>query len=499
MDENKITPEQTPNTNQTTPNTLDLSNFSIPVEQSPIVKWEGIEDIKNPNIEKNIDVFNLDTLNKQNATMSDVWGGLWLDINNLNIIKQTNSDKKQDTKKTNAILSSTEAINAPRKENRSFMTNISIIVRSYVIILFTILGGVWVHMYSSYIDFENQIQPDETQRSTADNIDNIAKTISKYTNIDEYANRANQTDLLTEAADQESSISKIKNNPNLTYTQKRIILQKNISSLSSNIISNQNDLNNVKTEIEKYGFIPKELYDMTKKEDGISDIRSTMALRENVKFLTAFKVFGDMQSFIEAFANDSNLNAQDVELQMRALNNNWEKNIITYTNNCYLNPYEVSDDCSTTNDFNNYYQIIDTKTTIKPDFLKKLASYTDKKLEEKDIPSYSISFPEFNPKNTKIKFTTDLNTNTQDELALSKIWIINPHLFIVTDLINSLKQSLLVVGENIKIDQIKISPKTVRIWSTIFQINNSVMGFDLPIQKPYEREISDYFNTTSSK
>jgi hypothetical protein len=223
-----------------------------------------------------------------------------------------------------------------------------------------------------------------------------------------------------------------------------------------------------------------------------------MLLRENLKFITAFKVFGYMQSFIAWFANDSNIDAGEASKQLAMLNSNWEKDIITYTNNCYFNPYEIGDDCAVTNDFNNYYQIIDTKSSIDPDFVKKLASYADRKLQEKDIPSYAITFPEFDPKLTNIKFTTDINTNKQDELALNQVGVINPHLYIITNLIDTLKQSLLVIWENIKVDQIKIVPKTVRVGSTIFPINSSTLNFDLPIQKPYEREITDYFSIASS-
>lgn len=170
-----------------------------------------------------------------------------------------------------------------------------------------------------------------------------------------------------------------------------------------------------------------------------------MLLTENMKYISAFKVFGYLQSFIQGFANDSNMSAQEAETQLKKLNDNGEKDIIIYTNNCYFNPYEIGDDCSITNDFDKYYTIMDTQSDIKPDFLKKLASYVDRKLKEKDLPSYVITFPEFNPKEDNISFDTIINTNRQDELALNKIGVINPHLYIITNLINTLKQSLLVI------------------------------------------------------
>jgi hypothetical protein len=62
-------------------------------------------------------------------------------------------------------------------------------------------------------------------------------------------------------------------------------------------------------------------------------------------------------------------------------------------------------------------------------------------------------------------------------------------------LISTLQQSLLVIGENIKVNQINIAPKTIRVWSTVFTVNNSRLEFSLPIQKTEEREISDFFNS----
>jgi hypothetical protein len=157
--------------------------------------------------------------------------------------------------------------------------------------------SIAINTYTRYIDIENQVQQDPSQQQLIDNMNNISKLISKYTKIDDYVNRADKTDLLT-SDDKDTSISTIKNNPNLNYTQKKIILQNNISTLASNIIANQRGLDDVKSEIQKYGFIPKALYDMTQKEEGVSGIRSAMLLRENLKFITAFKVFGYMQSFI---------------------------------------------------------------------------------------------------------------------------------------------------------------------------------------------------------
>lgn len=419
-----------------------------------------------------------------------------LNLGSLNIT--TKVESKDDKLKTNALLAS-GVREEPKKEKKGFvLSNVQIIVAGYIIILVTILGSVGVQMYSNYISLQNEVTKDETKASFIENGQNIEIFISKYAKINDFALRADQTSLLTTNPEKDTIANSIKNDKKLSFTQKRIILQNNINTLNADIVDNNKKLEDTKLEIEKYGFIPKELYDMTQKKEGINNIRRSMLLKENIKFITAFKIFGYMQSFIQGFANDSGIEGTKIEEQLKSLNQNWEKDIITYTNNCYFNPYEIGDDCGITKEFDTYYKIINTKSNVDPDFIKKIASYADRKLKEKELPNYTITFPEFNPKQEEIKFTTDINTNRQDELALNKIGIINPHLYIITNLINTLKQSLLVIGEGIKVDQIKISPKTVRIGSTIFTINNSNLNFNLPIQKTDQREISDFFSNQSS-
>lgn len=419
-----------------------------------------------------------------------------LNLGSLNIA--TKVESKDDKLRTNALLAS-GVREEPKKEKKWFvLSNVQIIVAGYAIILITILGSVGLQMYSNYISLQNQVPKDETKASFIENGQNIELFISKYAQINDFALRADQTSLLTTNPEKDTIANSIKNDSKLNFTQKRIILQNNINTLNTDIVNNNRKLEDTKIEIEKYGFIPKELYDMTQKEEGINNIRRSMLLKEEIKFITAFKVFGYMQSFIQWFANDSSIDVQKIEEQLKSLNENWEKDIITYTNNCYFNPYEIGDDCGITKEFDTYYKIINTKSNVDPEFIKKIASYADRKLNEKELPNYTITFPEFNPKQEEIKFMTDINTNRQDELALNKIGIINPHLYIITNLLNTLKQSLLVIGEDIKVDQIKISPKTVRIGSTIFTINNSTLNFNLPIQKPDQREISDFFSNQSS-
>ncbi|MBU1759030.1 hypothetical protein KKG31_08130 [Patescibacteria group bacterium] len=118
--------------------------------------------------------------------------------------------------------------------------------------------------------------------------------------------------------------------------------------------------------------------------------------------------------------------------------------------------------------------------------------YIDLKLEQSDLPSFSIVFQKFDPKLNQISFDVEVNTFLQDEASLIRQGISNPHIFVVTQLLDLLKQSLFVIGENIDAKQLKIQPKVIEIGSTVFTVNSSSLSFVLPIQKNPQREIADY-------
>jgi hypothetical protein len=72
-------------------------------------------------------------------------------------------------------------------------------------------------------------------------------------------------------------------------------------------------------------------------------------------------------------------------------------------------------------DFDRYYNLID-KENPKPDtdFFKKMMFYVDNKLEQTDLPSFSIMFKKYDPTQKQISFLVDVNTFKQDEIALIK-------------------------------------------------------------------------------
>lgn len=492
MDENKQQLPQTPENTQapqTEGNTIDFSKFSLWSESPQEVgKTTNVfqpentstdqETVTSP-ITQQTETKNL--IAELNTMQQDVQP----DVHIENIVIQESKPENKEA----PVLGSSGIEKTPTKKTAK---NIEEIMLAYIAIAFSIVTIFLTSLYNKYISLS--VEPTTTNEWLVTTVKNITKTISEHTSINDYAFRSEKTDILTND-DAKNTTKRIIESNRLNFLHKKDILEKNIEQLSQQTILNAQKLDSVKKEIIKYGFIPQQIYDIIEQQQGISGIKKRMALMENIKFLTAFKAFSYMESFIQGLANNTNKDPLLIEGKMKTAVVDWEKDIIIYTNTCFLNPYEISNNCSMIGDFDAYYKIIDTQRKVDTEFIKQLAVYIENKLQETDIPTFSISFLKFNPKEENIEFTINLNTNSQDEIALNKQGILNPHVFIVTNLINLLKQSLLIIWEDIKADQIRTEPRTIRVGSTIFTVNTSSITMKLPVQKSIQREISDFFSS----
>lgn len=277
------------------------------------------------------------------------------------------------------------------------------------------------------------------------------------------------------------------------YVAKKQLLQNALNQFSPVLISNKQNLEDLKQEVTKYGFFSKELFDLLQNEEYVTSIKESLLSLEMIKFTSAIKVFSYLDTFIGTVSNVLNMPIATAAAKMTTLADRGEKDIALYLNNCYLNPYEVDYDCNLVGDFDRYYNVIDQNDTwLDRPFFKKIMQLIDVKLEQTALPSFAITFQKFDPTQKQISFKVDVNTFAQDEAALTKRGIINPHIFIVTNLLNLIKQSLYVLSENVDAKTLKITPKTIKIGSTVFTVNNSTMDFILPIQQSTQREITDY-------
>ena len=298
------------------------------------------------------------------------------------------------------------------------------------------------------------------------------------------SNYQQYTSLSIVGSGEETNVDKVINEKTLSYIQKKDILQLALNGFSNIFVNNNQKLTTLKEDISKYGFFSQELYTMLENQEYSTSIKKYLLSLEIIKFSSAIKVFSYLDTFVSSLANALKLPTTQIETNMKTFADRGEKDILVYLNNCYLNPYEIDYDCNMVGDFDRYYTLVDKeKTPPDTNFFKKMMYYVDTKLEQTDLPSFSITFKKYDPTQKQISFTVDVNTFKQDEVALIKKGIINPHIFILSNLLNLIKQSVFVVSENIDAKSIKISPKVIKIGSSVFNVNNSTMDFVLPIQK----------------
>ena len=295
-------------------------------------------------------------------------------------------------------------------------------------------------------------------------------------------------------------ITKIIKDLSLNYVQKRDILQSVANKIGTSILDLKWKIQQDTNALNKDWFFPEELVWILKQDNAVGSIQRSLLSLEVVKFSSAIKVFSLMDTFLSSMVSDFGYQQSEIKRILNELIERGENDIQNYLNYCYNNPYEPVQ-CNIIWDFDKYYQLRENSTGEKPfntSFFKKLMEHIDKKLEYSNVPSFSITFNSFDGKSNSIAFTVEVNTLKEDEYVLLKQGIKSPHIFIVSELIQLLKQSTFIVGKAIDAKDIRVTSKPITIWGSKYMVNNSVKTFTLPIQKNTEREIFDYVDKYQS-
>ena len=331
-----------------------------------------------------------------------------------------------------------------------------------------------------------------TTEKTSKNYDEYWQTLGlfdlqKYENlnVDEWA---------------KEKITKIIKDLSLNYVQKRDILQSVANKIGTSILGLKWKIQQDTNALNKDWFFPEELVWILKQDNAVGSIQRSLLSLEVVKFSSAIKVFSLMDTFLSSMVSDFGYQQSEIKKILNELIERGENDIQNYLNYCYNNPYEPVQ-CNIIWDFDKYYQLREKSTGEKPfntSFFKKLMEHIDKKLEYSNVPSFSITFNSFDGKSNSIAFTVEVNTLKEDEYVLLKQGIKSPHIFIVSELIQLLKQSTFIVGKAIDAKDIRVTSKPITIWGSKYMVNNSVKTFTLPIQKNTEREIFDYVDKYQS-
>ncbi len=290
------------------------------------------------------------------------------------------------------------------------------------------------------------------------------------------------------------------NATDIDYIEKKDLL----SNYASAIVRNAQDkaiyVDSLKQEIAKQWFLPDELNKLLTDDGAIDTIQRSLNALEVIKFSTATKVFSYMNTALTTIAEMMRISGSNVESLKQLflqLWSRWEKDITAYVYMCYLNPFETNADCDTIGDLDLYYnnKLRDGSINIK--MFKNSMNAISQLLEKEDTTLFTITFNGFNAKDKKITFKIEVYTNQDDERSLMAQWKKNPNIFILTNIINLLKQSSFIIWANINTKEVNVQTKTQTLWGISRQVNYSTMNFTVPIQKDTEREIFDYIDLDS--
>ncbi len=376
-----------------------------------------------------------------------------------------------------------------KREKKHYHINYrKIFILSFITIFISVLVSWILYLYNDYIEkYSTNTEIEETKIS--ENVSKIKDLINKY--FKKEHNSSNQIIISGKSWILELT-NLIESDKN--YIQKKEILKDSVINLSNTILTKYKTLNETKKAITKNGFFPKEIWDILSNKEQIWSIQNSLLSLEAIKFNSAINVFSYLDTFLESLSKSIEKPKSIIEENTNDIISRWDKDINLYIKNCYLNPYETNYQCNVVWDFDKYYKI--TKDMyFDTNFFKKLIHYTDTKLEQTELPSFSIIFKRFDQNKDEITFNIDINTFKQDEIELAKKGILSPHIFIFTNLINNLKQSKFILWESISTKSLDIKTKTLDIGSTQFIVNNSNKSFTLPIQKESQREIFDFIET----
>ncbi len=415
---------------------------------------------------------------KENSKSSSQWFS----------IQKPQTPSSQSSNKSNTKQESWWWIKIVHKEKIK-LDNTNYTIQLIIIFIFWFLSFVFYNSYvytKLYDTLSNKLP---TQPIVA-KYENYEKQINNFLHI---YNFEKYEALPTKWKQAINTINQIIQATDLNYIHKWKLLTKVFQDLTNQTISIQNQIEQTKANITQYWFSPKEINWLLENKDWewISLQRSLLSL-EVIKFTTAMKVFGLLQTFLEQFSKYYWIDTIWLRKQMAFYSSRSEVDIERYLQDCYLNPFEDLKTCSFIWDFDNYYKYFEPQTKIDSRLFKELMNFIDQKLTETQFPSLAITFNQFNPESKKIAFKVTVNTFQTDEKELINQWILSPHIFIVTNIINLLKESRFVIWDAIDIKDMKIDTNKVEIWWKEYIVHTSTRNFDLPIQKEEEREIFDY-------
>lgn len=409
----------------------------------------------------------LDSLSAQ-SNINDIpqWTVIW-QINNTNDYEENHTEKKSPT--------------------FSISKKVKLVWRLVFLIVISIVIWVACSKYDKYV--RNYAAWNENLDSkVVDYYEKVKGTIYKMLGRD-YTRHYNTIDL--EAAEGKSNLSEFIEDWNITYIQKKETMKETLNEFYYIVTRNAERLEEIKKHVSTYWFFSDKLSNIISSDEQITSIQDFLTAIRAIKFSSAISVFSNLDTFVESLAKET-WKSKDVVLEnMENIMSRWEKDINLYIKNCELNAFEIDYECDNIWDFDKYYSLVWEKD-FDTDFFKYLMNFIKDKLEQTEIPSFSITFKWFNQQSNELSFDIVINIQKADKVELAKKWILSPHSFILNSLINNLKLSRAIVSEWIEVKSIDVEDRIITVWMTEFAVETSQKSFTVPIKNENQIEIDDF-------
>ena len=373
-----------------------------------------------------------------------------------------------------------------KTEVKSYNTSFYYAVLGIVLCGITAIGAGFFNWYLQAKSLPNTETPNEYVQATSDYYNEYGQLLGLF---DLESHRG--TDFTNDGKNKVKSLISANG---LNYPQKKDLIQASSSDFGQKTIELKKEIKTITDQLNKDGFFPEELVTILKENNSVSSIQRSLLSLEIVKFSSAMKVFSLMDVFLTSLSNELSMPKSEIKQKLNDLLARGENDVKNYLNYCYNNPYEPAN-CSIIGDFDTYYRLSKSKESFDTGFFKTMMDMIDRKLENAQLPSFAITFNDFDSKSGEISFSVEVNTLKEDEYALIREGIKNPHIFIVSELVKLLKQSTFILGKSIDVKEMQVSEKEEELGGTTYKYHTSSKTFTLPIQKNTQREIFDYVDS----
>jgi len=452
------------------------------------------------NLDNILDIWDLSSLSLDDESLDDIE-----DIENVDSTASgtESSDAANDVTQAASAISQNVFLDSEdggdgKKNDVSDTDDFWFYLRWFYISAFVIL--IWVlvvaasYVFNLYITESSKVRPDQKY------VEYIQKIDNGYKKVKDMLWKANTHSAPTVWSEWEySKVNEIINATDIDYIEKKNLLSKYVSNLVRSARTKLDYSESLKQDIVKQWFLPEELGNLLSENQAIDTIQRSLNALEVIKFSTATRVFSYMNSAlytISEMIKVSGANVENLWKLFTQIDSRWEKDISSYVYMCYLNPFEVSANCDNVWDLDLYYKLAkDDSINIK--LFKNAMNAISQLLERQDSSLFSITFNGFNAQDKDIRFNIEVFTTQEDEKSLLQQWKKNPNIFILTNIINLLKQSSFIIWANINTKEVNVQTLTINQWNLSKKVNYSTMDFNVPIQKNTEREIFDYIDLDS--